>query len=159
MTNRRYVPALLAISLAALMPLGWRATVAAQPATLEQLEAKLQKQYAAIEDLFLHGPAKKVFPPDPRERRRLWQDDLAQSFAQAGATIDAILRLQPPDEAWWRERRDTMSLYSQPISPPATRTVFGSSEVQKRARLLDPPAATYTNEARAAKSGGEVRLR
>ena len=159
MTNKRYVLTALAISVAALMPLGWHAAVTAQPATLEQLQAKLQEQYAAIEDLFLHGPAKKVFPPDPRERRRLWQDDLAQSFAQAGATIDAILKFHPPDEEWWRERRDTMALYSQPISPPATRTVFGSGEVQKRARLLDPPAAAYTNEARAAKAGGEVRLR
>jgi TonB family protein len=154
-----YLLAVLAISLAALMPLDWLPTVAAQQANLEQLEANLQKQYAAIEDLFLNGPAKKVFPTDPRERRRLWQDDLAQSFAQAGATIDAILKLRPADEEWWRERRDTMSLYSQPISPPASRTVFGSGEVQKKARLLDAPGAAYTNEARAAKASGEVRLR
>src|ERR1700730_7424706 len=140
-----YLLAALAISLAALMPLDWLPTVAAQQATLEQLEANLEKQYAAIEDLFLNGPAKKVFPVDPRERRRLWQDDLAQSFAQAGATIDAILKLRPADEEWWRERRDTMSLYSQPISPPASRTVFGAGEVQKKARLLDAPGAPYTN--------------
>jgi TonB family protein len=135
------------------------AAATAQQAILEQLEAKLERQYAAIEDLFLHGPAKKVFPPDPRQRLYRWQDDLAQSFAQAGATVDEILKLQPPDEEKWRERRDTMLLYSQPTSPPESRTVFGSGEVQKHARLLDAPAAAYPDQARAAKAKGEVRLR
>lgn len=147
------------IGLAALMLFNGHAATTAQQVTLEQLEAKLQKQYAAIEDVFLYGPAKKVFPPDPRQRLRRWQDDLAESFAQAGATIDEILKLQPPDEEKWRERRETMLLYSQPTSPPESRTVFGSGEVQKRARLVDAPATAYTDEARAAKAKGEVRLR
>ena len=133
--------------------------VASRQANLEQLEAKFQKEFAVIEDLFLDGPAKKVFPPDPRERLRRWQDELADSFARAGATVDEILKLHPPDEDHWRELRETMWLYSQPVSPPESRTVFGSSEVQKRARLLDAPAAAYPDEARAAKANGEVRLR
>ena len=133
--------------------------VTALQLTLEQLEAKFQKQSAAIENLFASGPAKRVYPPDPRERLGRWQDELADSFAQAGATIDEILRLHPPDEANWRELRETMWLYSQPISPPERRAVFGAGEVQKRARLLDAPAAAYPDEARAAKASGEVRLR
>ena len=52
-----------------------------------------------------------------------------------------------------------MWLYSQPVSPPATRSVFGSGEVQKKAKLLDAPAAVYPAEALAAKASGEVRLR
>lgn len=155
----RSLLALFVISLAGLMIFDGHAGTTTQQVTLEQLEAKLQRQYAAIEDVFLHGPAKKVFPPDPRQRLHRWQDDLAQSFAQAGATIDEILKLQPPDEAKWRERRETMLLYSQPTSPPESRTVFGSGEVQKRASLVDAPAAAYTDEARAAKAKGEVRLR
>lgn len=130
-----------------------------QQATLEQLEARVQKQYAAIQNIFLNGPAKKVYPPRFRDRLDLWQDDLAQSFAQAGATIDEILKLEPPDEEKWRERRDTMLLYSQPVGPAASRTVFGSGEVDKRARLIDATAATYPDQARAAKAKGEVRLR
>jgi TonB family protein len=156
--NSRYLLALLVISLAAPMifePQG----AAAQQAALPQLEAKLQKQYAAIEDLFANGPAKKVYPPNPRECLRLWQDDLAKSFADAGATIDEILKLNPPDAEKWRESSDTMWLYSQPISPPSSRTVYGASEVQKKARLIDPPAAEYPDAARAAKANGEVRLR
>ena len=132
---------------------------ASRQENLEQLEAKFQKQFAAIEDLFLYGPAKKVFPPDPRERLHRWQDELAESFARAGATVDEILKLHPPDEAHWRELSETLWLYSQPVSPPESRAVFGLSEVQKRARMLNAPAAAYPDEARAAKAKGEVRLR
>lgn len=134
-------------------------TDAARQKNLEQLEANFQKQYAVIEDLFLRGPAKKVFPPDPHERLRLWQAELADSFSRAVATVDEMLKLQPPDEAHWRELRETMWLYSQPVSPAESRSVFGSGEVQKRARLLDAPAAVYPDETRGAKAKGEVRLR
>jgi len=153
-----FLLSLVVISLAGTRALHGQATTVPQQ-NLEQLEAKFQKQFAAIEDLFLYGPAKKVFPPDPRERLRRWQDELADSFARAGATVDEILKLHPPDEDHWRELRETMLLYSQPVSPAASRTVFGSGEVQKRARLLDAPAAAYPDEARAAKAKGEVRLR
>ena len=134
-------------------------SVATAPGNLAQLEAKFQKQYADIAHLFANGPAKQVYPINPRERIARWQDELAESFAQAGATIDEILKLHPSDENRWREMRETMSLYSQPISPPESRTVFGTREVQKVARLVDAPAAVYPDEARAAKAGGEVRLR
>ncbi|MDX6406884.1 MAG: vitamin transporter [Blastocatellia bacterium] len=150
--------ALLLVNLAGPQPVEGQST-AAQQATLAQLEAKFKKRYEAIEDLFLHGPAKKVFPPNPRERIARWQDELAESFARAGATIDEILKLHPADEAKWREQRETMWLYSQPISPPESRSVFGAGEVQKRARLVDAPAAAYPDTARAAKANGEVRLR
>ena len=149
---------LVVISLAGSRALHGQAAAVPQP-NLEQLEAKFQKQYTVIEDLFLYGPAKKVFPPDPRERLRRWQDELADSFARAVVMVDEILRSHPPDEEHWRELRETLWLYSQPVSPPESRTVFGSGEVQKRARLLDAPAAAYPDEARAAKVKGEVRLR
>lgn len=149
---------LIVISLAGSRALHGQAVGSGQE-NLEQLEAKFQKNFAAIEHLFLYGPAKRVFPPDPRERLRRWQAELADSFARAGATVDEILKLHPPDEDHWRELRETLWLYAQPVSPPESRTVFGSSEVQKRARLLDAPAAAYPDEARAAKAKGEVRLR
>lgn len=119
----RSLLAVFVISLAASMISGGHAHAAAQQITQAQLEAKLEKQYATIENLFLHGPAKMVFPSNPRERR------------------------------------ETMTLYSQPTSPPASRAVFGAGEVQKKARLVNAPAAVYTDEARAAKARGEVRLR
>src|SRR5712692_713652 len=154
----RFLLVLLVIGFTGLIILE-RNGAAVQEATLPQLEAKLEKQYAAVEDLFAHGPAKMVYPPDPRERLRLWQDKLAQSFADAGKTIDEILKLNPPDAEKWRERSDTMWLYSQPISPPSSRTVYGATEVGKKARLLDPLAAEYPDAARAARASGEVRLR
>jgi TonB family protein len=153
-----FLLALVVISLAGSRAVHGQAA-ATRPENLEQLEAKFQKQYAKIEDLFLRGPAKRVFPPDPRERVRRWQDELADSFAQAGATVDEILKLNPPDAEKWRELRETLWLYSQPISPPESRKVFGSGEVQKRAHLVDAPAAAYPDEARATKAKGEVRLR
>ena len=129
-------------------------TAAPQQANLETLKTRFQKEFQAIEYLFAHGPAKKVFPPDPRQRLARWQDELAASFAVAGATVDEILRLHPPDEASWLELHETLLLYSQPVTPPEKRTVFGASETQKRARLVDAPAAAYPDAARASKAGG-----
>src|SRR5437660_3571930 len=133
-------------------------TAAPQQANLETLKTRFQKEFQAIEYLFAHGPAKKVFPPDPRQRLARWQDELAASFAVAGATVDEILKLHPADEANWLELHETLLLYSQPVTPPEKRTVFGASETQKRAYLVDAPAAAYPDAARAAKAGGEVRL-
>jgi len=154
--SRRMLP-LLVISFT--VPWLWHVHVVAQQVTLEQLKAKLQEQYGTIYHLFANGPGKQVYPSDPRERIRQWQDDLSRSFADAQATIDEIVKLHPPDENVWRERSDTMWLYSQPVSPPASRSVFGVTEVDKRARLIDAPAAAYPAEARAANAQGEVRLR
>jgi TonB family protein len=156
--NSRYLLALLVISLAASMifePQG----ASAQQATLPQLEAKLEQQYAAIQDIFYNSPGRLAEPRDIHERLRLWQDNLAKSFADAGGTIDEILKLNPPAAEKWRERSDTMWLYSQPSSPPSSRMVYGAGEVTKKARLLAPPAAEYTDAARKAKASGEVRLR
>ena len=129
-----------------------------QQSTLENLQAKFQQQYEAIQEIFAHGPAKKVYPPRFQDRLRLWQAELSQSFARAGATTDEILKLHPTDEARWLELRETMWLYGQPNSRPENRTTFGTGEVQKRARLNDTPAAAYPDEARAAGTEGEVRL-
>jgi len=153
----RHILPLLVISLT--VPLLLQVQVFAQQVTLEQLKAKLQEQYGTIYHLFANGPGKQVYPSDPRERLHQWQDDLARAFADAQATIDEIIKLHPPDEELWRERRDTMWLYSQPVSPPTSRTVFGGTEVDKRARLIDAPAAAYPDAARAANAKGEVRLR
>lgn len=131
---------------------------APQQVNLDSLKTRFQKQYQAIEYLFAHGPAKKVYPPDPKRRLAIWQDELANSFAVAGATVDEILKLHPPDEANWLELHETLWLYAQPNTTPDKRNVFGATEVDKRARLLDAPAAAYPDAARAAKASGEVRL-
>jgi TonB family protein len=133
--------------------------VSTPPDNLGQLQARFKKDYDAIEYLFLHGPGKRVFPDNPLERLRRWQKELADSFAQAGVTVDEILKLHPADEASWLELRETLSLYAEPVSRPANRSVFGSGEVQKKAKVLDAPAAAYPDEARTAKANGEVRLR
>jgi TonB family protein len=144
-------------TIATLMILG--GSVSAQDPTLDQLKARVEKQYEKIYDLFKNGPAYKIYPPNPRERLRRWQGDLDDAFAAAEVTIGQILKLHPSDEEYWLERRETMRLYSTPVSPPETREVFGKTELEKTARLVDAPAAKYPDTAVAAKAKGEVRLR
>lgn len=132
--------------------------LATAQASLEQLDAQSKLQYAAIEKEIGAPP----IPENPAAYRlvlRSWQDRLANRFAEAATTIENILKLNPTNSEFWRERLETLSLYSQPISSPDQRTVFGDSEVQKRSQVIDVPAAAYTDEARTNKIKGEVRLR
>jgi TonB family protein len=125
-----------------------------------QLEIKLKSQYAAIEKLFAAPPNSREVPRSTYGRLlREWQDDLAQSFGRAAATVEDILALNPPNREMWQERLETLRLYSQPVSSPQQRTVYGSGEVQQSARILETPLAVYADEARAAKIHGAVRLR
>lgn len=141
--------------------LGGAASAFAQQSSIDQLEAGLKTKYATIEKIIAAPPSRRQYPvpADYKRRLREWQDDLAQSFAAAAATISEILKLNPPNAEFWQERLETMQLYSQPVSPPETRTVFGSGEVQQSAQIQEMPPADYTAEARAAKTKGEVRLR
>jgi TonB family protein len=132
---------------------------ASQQTTIEQLEIKLKSQYAKIEKVIASPPSPRQYPVDYRRYLREWQDDLAQSFVAAATTIAEILKLNPSNADFWRERLETLQLYSQPVSSPDERKVFGSGEVQKSAAILEANPADYTDEARAAKTHGEVRLR
>src|SRR6266478_2819608 len=128
--------------------------------SVKELEAKLESQYREIQKLFASPPrAAGLLPADYHRLLREWQDDLAQSFVRAEATVAEIIALNPPERDMWQERLETFHLYSQPISSPEQRSVFGSGEVQTSARILGIPFAEYTNEARAAKTHGDVRLR
>ncbi len=128
--------------------------------SIQELEAKLKSQYAKTEKLF-------ASPPNPRgvsttayhRLLREWQDDLAQSFVRAAATVEQILALNPPNREMWQERLETLHLYSQPVSSPEERSVYGAGEVDKSAVILKTPIAEYTAEALAAKTHGDVRLR
>ena len=128
--------------------------------SVQQLETKLKSQYAEIEKLFASPPHAARFSPSAYSRHlREWQDDLAQSFVRAAATVEQILALNPPNRELWQERLETLRLYSGPVSSPAERTVFGAGEVQTSTRIVETPLAEYTDEARKAKTHGDVRLR
>ncbi len=133
----------------------------AQQTSINELEARLKSQYAKIEKVIAEPPGARIYrsPTDYKRELREWQDDLAQSFAAAAATISEILKLNPPNPEFWQERLETMQLYSQPVSPPETRAVFGSGEVQQSAKIQEMPLADYTAEARTARTKGDVRLR
>ena len=128
--------------------------------SIQQLETKLESQYRETQKLFASPPSPVGhIPADYHRLIREWQDDLAQSFVRAAETVEEILALNPPNREIWQERLETLRLYSQPISSPEERRVFGSGEVQTSARILETPLAEYTAEARAAKTHGDVRLR
>lgn len=129
------------------------------PHSQTALENRLSVQHSAIQNHFKVPPQRAFDAEGARLARRAWQDELARLFADAALTVEDILKLNPADAETWRERLDTLRLYSQPITPTDQRSVYGASEVSKKARLLETPLATYTEEARAANAKDEVRLR
>jgi TonB family protein len=158
MRARRTILSLVIVSLILIT----RAVIpAAQQTSISQLEAKLNSEYATIQKTITGPPSRAQYPiaADYHQHLREWQDDLAQAFAAAANTIKDILKLDPANTDYWRERLETLQLYAQPTSSPEERTVFGSGEVQRSARLINAPAAEYTDEARTAKTRGDVRLR
>lgn len=128
--------------------------------SIDQLKAKLNSQYLKIEQTIRQPPSARQYPvaSDYRRHLREWQDELAQAFAAAADTVKQILKLNP-DSDYWKDRLETLELYSQPISSPDERSVFGAGEMDQVARMVDAPAAAYTDEARAKKAHGDVRLR
>lgn len=167
MNNRRFLPntGLTSLLLILFTVLGSAATphglvsLPVHQNSIEQLERQYQQQHEAILAVFANGPARRVYPVDMRLRLRQWQDELADSFTQARATVDEILKLNPANAELWRERRETLALYATPVGPPVARTVFGATEVKTRAKLIHAPEAVYPDEARQAEAHGEVRLR
>ena len=135
------------------------ATAGTAQSSIDELQSKLKSQYAKIEKVIYSPPSRAQYPVDYQRRLREWQDDLAQSFVAAANTVREILKLNPPNADFWRERLETLQLYSQPVSSPDERKVFGSGEVQRSARILETPSAESTDQARAGKAKGEVRLR
>ena len=130
--------------------------------SLAELQNRLKSQYAAIEEEIAQPPNYANYRGNSDSYSvaiREWQARLAGRFGDAAATVEEISNVDTANVDMWRERLETLRLYSQPISPPSQRTVFGAGEVKKKAKVLNAPAATYTNEARADDVKGEVRLR
>jgi TonB family protein len=127
--------------------------------SLSELQDKLKSQYAAIEEEIAAPPAGRFEPEEYRFVLRQWQDRLASRFSDAAATVEEIIKVDPANSGAWKERLETLRLYSQPITPPDQRKVFGPGEVQKKAHITEKPAAVYTEQARANKVRGEVRIR
>jgi len=132
-----------------------------QQGSIDELKARLNSQYLTIEHTIRQPPSPRQYfvESDYKRHLREWQDDLAQAFAAAANTVRQILKLNPPDSDYWQDRLETLDLYAQPISSPDQRSVFGAGEMDQPARILDAPVAEYTNEARAKKVRGDVRLR
>ncbi|HEY5885760.1 MAG TPA: energy transducer TonB [Pyrinomonadaceae bacterium] len=123
------------------------------------LENKLSQQYGAIQRQFRELPPPVLDAVTRRDHLRQWQDELARLFSVAAVTVQEILKLNPANADLWRERLETLRLYGQPTSSPGQRTIYGASEVDKKAKLVDTPVAVYTSEALQANARDEVRLR
>lgn len=136
--------------------------VAQDSQTYAALENKLSRQCGSIQRQF--RDLRDLPPPvtDVEARRdalRQWQGELAQLFSEAALTVEEILKLNPPNADPWRESLVTLRLYGQPTSPSGQRTIYGASEVDKKAKLVDTPLAVYTEEDRRADDRDEVGLR
>lgn len=151
--------ALLQVSLIVQTVSAYSTAVRVPQTSLAELETKLQLQYREIENEIASVPSRAASPYSYAVVLRDWQDLLAQRFGEAAATVENILELHPANAEIWRERLEALRLYSQPISPPGRRSVYGSREMQKRVRSIETPVALCTDEARARKIRGEVRLR
>ena len=159
--NKKWISPVMKVYLLSAI-LGTSLAVHGSPqASISELKAKLNSQYIKIERTIQEPPSLRQYPvaSDYRRHLREWQDDLAQAFAAAASTVKQILKLDPPDSDYWQDRLETLELYAQPVSSPEERKVFGASEMYQSARITNAPAADYTDEARAAKVHGEVRLR
>ena len=153
-TRKGFAPVLL-LAAALLLP----SVAGAQDSQTQlALENKLSLQYGAIQKQFRVPPRQSDYA-SARAARREWQDELARLFSEAAITVEEILKLNPANAELWRERLETLRLYAQPISSPKQRMIYGASEVDKKAKLVDTPVAVYTEEARQAKAQDEVRLR
>src|SRR5688500_18085454 len=80
--------------------------------SLEQLDARLKSQYAAIEKEIGAPPAYVDFPEAYRVVLRAWQDRLANRFSEAATTVEEIIKLNPANSDFWLERLETLRLYS-----------------------------------------------
>jgi len=159
-SNRKWIKR-AASGWALLMIVGAAGTVYGRPQdSIDDLKAKLNSQYLKIEQTIRQPPSPRQYfvASDYHRHLREWQDDLAQAFAAAANTVKQILKLNP-DSDYWRDRLETLELYAQPVSSPDERSVFGAGEMDQSARIVDAPAAAYTDEARAKKVHGDVRLR
>ena len=118
--------------------------------SIDELKAKLNSQYLKIEQTIRQPPNPRQYfvTSDYHRHLREWQDDLAQAFAAAANTVKQILKLNPPDSDYWKDRLETLELYAQPVSSPDERRVFGAGEMDQSARIVDAPTAAYTDEAR-----------
>ena len=84
----------------------------------------LKSQYAAIEKEIAAPPARVNFPDAYKLFLRQWQDRLAGRFAAAATTVEELIKVDSANAEIWRERLETLRLYSQPISSPNQRTGF-----------------------------------
>jgi TonB family protein len=133
--------------------------VSAQEPDLKKLEKKFWQEYGDIQEKFADGLRGGSSDRERAEILGRWQDELANRFGRAAATAGEIIKLNPPNVAMWREQKDTLTLYAQPISPPERRAFFGAGEMDKPARLFEKPTAVVPDKARAAKASGVVVLR
>jgi len=86
----------------------------------------------------------------------------AVGFQKAAADLETFLNLAPhiPDASMWREQVETLRLYAEPAEKTESeRSVFISSEVTTKARILKKPEPSYTESARNAQVEGTVVLR
>ncbi len=99
--------------------------------------------------------------PVTAEEKRKRQEEArkrAALFAEAASALETYLKLVDSDRerSIWQPQLETVRVYAR---EKASTTVYSSSEVTTKARVLSKPEPSYTNQASSAGIAGTVILR
>lgn len=136
------------------------------PAYLLRSQALLcDREMMGVRPLTIQGAAAATAVPPAelsREERLANAKKSALRFQEAAENLEKYLQLQPNavEASLWREQLQTLRIYAEPAEKPESeRTVFASSELTTKARVLAKPEPAYTEPARRAQITGTVVLR
>ena len=92
-----------------------------------------------------------------KEQRKERARKARERFAAAASALETYLNLVASDSetATWKEQLETLKVYAR----QSPTTIYSSSEVTTKARVLSKPEPSYTGEARDAGIAGTVILR
>jgi TonB family protein len=128
-------------------------------ATLCEVAASTLNPFTFDGTIFQTSAAKETVSA---EEKRLKAKRTALRFRAAAESLNKFLELEPnaTDAPMWREQLESLRIHAEPADNSENeRTVFMSSELTAKARVLAKPEPTYTEEARTAQIEGTVVLR
>jgi TonB family protein len=118
-------------------------------------------KYKALLRLFVDAPLlspDEANSPTARRERKIRQ---AKLLKEAADSLERFLQLKPDTKGAdaLLDQLNSLRVYAEPaIKPESEWTVFSSGEVTQKVHILYRPEPRYTEEARAARVSGKVKL-
>lgn len=96
-----------------------------------------------------------------KEEKAERQREITREHKEALASVESYLRLDPPQEDFWRRQHEALSLYVKgEETPEARKEIFqGNDEAIVKANIFYKAAPSYTDKARRKGISGTVTLR